>query len=190
MITNALLVLAAIVAVLLIYAATRPDTFRVERHITIDRPAGEIFPLLDDFRAWSQWSPWEDLDPALRRTFKGADRGVGAIYEWEGNSKVGKGHMEIIRSDVPTHITIDLSFIRPFKAENAAAFDLEPQGGGTEVSWAIYGPLPFVSKLMGVFVSMDRLMGKDFERGLARLKAAVERAPAAGATATGTPAAV
>jgi hypothetical protein len=174
-ITNALLILAAIVAVLLIYAATRPDTFRVERHIVIHRPADHIFPFLEDFRAWSHWSPWEDLDPALQRTYKGSDRGVGAIYEWEGNSKVGKGHMEIIRCDAPTHITIDLSFIRPFKAENAAAFDLELQGPATEVSWAIYGPLPFGSKLMGIFVSMDKLMGKDFERGLAKLKAAAER---------------
>lgn len=176
MIVNALLVLAAIVAVLLVYAATRPDTFRVERHIVIDRPADHVFPLLEDFRAWAHWSPWEDLDPQLQRSYKGADRGVGAVYEWEGNSKVGKGHMEIIRCDTPTHITIDLSFIRPFKAENVAAFDLEPEGGGTSVSWAIYGPLPFPSKLMGVFVSMDNLMGKDFEKGLIRLKATAERA--------------
>lgn len=174
MITNALLVLVAIVGGLLLYAATRPDTFRVERHIVINRPAAEIFPLLEDFHAWPRWSPWEDLDPALRRTFKGADRGKGAVYEWEGNAKAGKGHMEITRSDPPTHLTIDLSFIRPFKAENAAAFDLEPQADGTEVSWAIYGPLPFPSKVMSVFVSMDKLVGKDFEKGLARLKSTVE----------------
>lgn len=178
MVTNVLLVLAAVVAGVLIYAAMRPDTFRVERHITINRSAAHVFPLLDDFHAWTRWSPWEDLDPALRRTFKGPDRGKGAIYEWEGNGKVGKGHMEITRSEAPTHLTIDLSFLRPFKAENVAAFDLEPQGASTEVSWAIYGPLPFASKVMSLFVSMDKLLGKDFEKGLARLKAAAE-APAA-----------
>lgn len=178
MITNALLVIAALVGGLLIYAAMRPDTFRVERHVVIDRPAADIFPLLEDFHAWTQWSPWEGLDPNLKRTYRGADRGKGAVYEWEGNGKVGKGHMEIIRSDSPTHLTIDLSFLRPFKAENAAAFDLEPQGSGTEVSWAMYGPLPFASKLMSVFVSMDQLIGKDFEKGLGKLKAAVEDRPA------------
>ena len=178
MITNVLLVMAAVAAGLLIFVATRPDTFRVERHVTIDRSAAEIFPLIEDFHAWTRWSPWEDLDPALRRTYKGPERGPGAIYEWEGNSKVGKGHMEIMRSEAPTHLMIDLSFIRPFKAENAAAFDLEPQGSGTEVSWAIYGPLPFASKLMSLFVSMDKLLGKDFEKGLARLKAAAEASPA------------
>jgi hypothetical protein len=174
-ITNALLVLAGLVGGLLLYAATRPDTFRVERHVLINRPAGDIFPLIENFHEWTKWSPWEDLDPELRRTYRGADRGKGAIYEWEGNSRAGKGHMEIIRSDAPTHITLDLSFIRPFKAENAASFDLDPQTGGTDVTWAIYGPLPFVSKLMGLFVSMDRLVGKDFEKGLNRLKLAAEQ---------------
>ena len=177
MITNALLVLAALVGGLLIYAATRPDTFRVERQVVINRPAAEIFPLLEDFHAWTRWSPWEELDPGLKRSYSGADRGKGAVYEWEGNAKVGKGHMEIIRSDSPTHLTIDLSFLRPLKAENAAAFDLEPQDGGTEVIWAMYGPLPFASNLMGLFVSMDKLIGKDFEKCLAKLKAAVEDRP-------------
>jgi hypothetical protein len=176
---NVLLVIAVLVGGLLLYAATRPDTFRVERHIVVNRPAADIFPLLDDFRAWTRWSPWEELDPALKRTYRGAERGRGAVYEWEGNAKVGKGRMEIIRSEPASHITIDLSFLRPFKAENAAAFDLESQGDGTEVSWAMYGPLPFPSKLMGVFVSMDKLIGKDFEKGLAKLKAAAEERPAA-----------
>jgi len=178
MITIAALVMAALVGGLLIYAATRADTFRVERHVVINRRPADIFPLLEDFHRWVDWSPWEELDPALRRTYGGADRGKGAIYEWEGNNKVGKGHMEIIRIESPTHLTIDLSFIRPFKAENAAAFDLEPQGSGTEVTWAMYGPLPFASKLMSMFVSMDGIIGKDFEKGLARLKTAAERSVA------------
>jgi uncharacterized protein YndB with AHSA1/START domain len=174
LLTNALLVIAALLGALLLYAATRPDTFRVERHVVINRPAADIFPLLEDFHAWTRWSPWEGLDPTLRRTYRGPESGKGAVYEWEGNAKVGKGRMEIIRSESPTHLTIDLSFLRPFKAENAAAFDLEPQGTGTEVSWAMYGPLPFASKLMSVFVSMDKLIGRDFEKGLERLKVAAE----------------
>jgi hypothetical protein len=176
---NVLLVIAVLVGGLLVYAATRADTFRVERHIVINRPAPEIFSLLEDFRAWTRWSPWEGLDPALKRMYGGAERGKGAVYEWEGNAKVGKGRMEIIRSEPARHITIDLSFLRPFKAENAAAFDLEPQGNATEVSWAMYGPLPFPSKLMSVFVSMDKLIGSDFEKGLAKLKAAAEEQAAA-----------
>jgi hypothetical protein len=178
MITTALLVMALLVGGLLLYAANRADTFRVERHVVINRRPADIFPLLEDFHRWAEWSPWEDLDPALLRTYRGADRGKGAIYEWEGNRKVGKGHMEITRIDSPTHLTIDLSFVRPFKAENAAAFDLEPQGAGTEVTWAMYGPLPFASKLMSMFVSMDAMIGKDFERGLAKLKAVAERSAA------------
>ncbi len=174
MVVNALLVIAVLVGGLFIYAATRPDTFRVERHVVINRSAPDIFPLLEDFHAWTRWSPWEELDPGLRRTYSGADRGKGAVYEWEGNAKVGKGRMQIIRSDAPTHVTIDLAFLRPFKAENAAAFDLEAQGADTEVTWAMYGPLPLPSKVMGVFVSMDKLIGRDFERGLAKLKAAAE----------------
>lgn len=174
MLTNALIVLGLVVVAVLIYVAMRPDTFRVERHIVIDRPPAAIFALIDDFHQWRLWSPWEELDPALQRSYRGAGKGVGAIYEWEGNKKAGKGHMEITREQPPTHVTVDLTFLRPFRAENNAAFDLEPDGGRTRVSWAIYGPLPFMSKLFGLFVSMEGLIGKDFERGLEKLKAVAE----------------
>lgn len=179
MLTNALLVVVVLVAGLLVYAATRDDTFRVERRVLIKRPPAAVFPLLDNFRNWALWSPWEDLDPALKRTYSGADSGRGAVYEWEGNGKAGKGRMEITRVEHPTHLTIELAFLRPFKAENAAAFDLEPSQDGTFVTWAMYGPLPFPSKVMSTFVSMDKLIGRDFEKGLARLQAAAERQPAA-----------
>lgn len=179
MLTNALLILGVLVVGVLVYAAFSEDTFRVERHVVIDRPAREIFPLLEDFRQWRLWSPWEDLDPALARVYAGADRGAGAEYAWEGNSKAGKGRMVITRADTPTHLTIDLSFEKPFKAENNAAFDLEPEGSGTRVTWALYGPLPYLSKVMSTFVSMDRLIGRDFERGLQKLKHAAE-APGSG----------
>jgi len=173
--TNALIILGLAIVALLIYVAMRPDTFRVERHVVIDRPADAIFALIDDFHNWRLWSPWEDLDPALQRNYRGSPRGLGAIYEWEGNGKAGKGHMEITRDEAPRHVTIDLEFLRPFKAENNAAFDLEPQGAGTLVTWVIYGPLPFMSKLFGLFVSMDALIGRDFERGLQKLKTVAEQ---------------
>ena len=172
---NVLLLVAVLVGAVLLLAATRPDTFRVERRVVINRPAVDFFSLLADFHHWTRWSPWEGVDPDLKRTYSGSPSGAGSVYEWEGNSKVGKGRMEIIRADAPTHVTIDLSFIRPFRAENNAAFDLTPSGSGTEVVWAMYGPLPFASKLMSLFVSMDKMVGKDFEKGLAQLKAAAEQ---------------
>ena len=175
MLTNALLVLVVAVGGVLLYAATRPDTFRVERSVVINRTPADVFPLLDNFHNWVDWSPWEGLDPTMRRTYRGPDQGNGAIYEWEGNSRVGKGHMEITRTESPTHLTIDLRFVKPFKADNAAAFDLERRGDATDVTWAVYGPLPFPSKVMSIFVSMDKLLGKDFDRGLSRLKAAAEQ---------------
>ena len=112
----------------------------------------------------------------MRRTYRGPDQGNGAVYEWEGNAKVGKGHMEITRTESPTHLTIDLRFVKPFKADNAAAFDLEPQGDWHRGdAGPCMGPLPFASKLMSMFVSMDKLIGKDFDRGLSRLKVAAEQ---------------
>jgi len=173
--TNALLVLVAVVGGVLLYAASRPDAFRVERSVVINRTPAEVFPLLDNFHNWVHWSPWEGLDPAMRRTYRGPDQGTGAVYEWEGNSRVGKGHMEITRTESPTHLTIDLQFVKPFKADNAAAFDLEGRGDATDVTWSVYGPLPFPSKVMSIFVSMDKLLGKDFDRGLSRLKATAEQ---------------
>lgn len=178
MLTNILILLAILAGGLAAWVGMRPDTFRVERHITIRRPPAEVYPLIASFRQWQRWSPWEDLDPALARSYAGPEQGSGAIYEWEGNGKAGKGRMAITRAEPPTHLTIDLSFLRPFKAENNAAFDLEPTGDGTQVSWAMYGPLPFMSKVMSLFVSMDRLIGRDFERGLEKLKTVAESQPA------------
>ncbi|HEU4556231.1 MAG TPA: SRPBCC family protein [Longimicrobium sp.] len=171
-------VLLVAVAALLAFAATRPDTFTVQRSATIAAPAEAIFPQLDDLHRWSAWSPWEKLDPEMKRTFSGAASGPGAVYAWEGNKKVGQGRMEILESDPPRHLRIQLDFLKPFEAHNITGFTLEPAGGGTRVNWMMEGRNNFVGKLMCVFINMARMVGADFERGLANLKAIAETQPA------------
>lgn len=169
------LVIAAVIAAVLIYAATRPDTFRIQRESRIDAPPDRIFGFLNDFRAWMAWSPWEGLDPELKRTYSGAPAGVGSVYAWEGNKKVGAGRMEITAATPPSSLTIKLDFLRPFEAHNVTHFTLTPSDGSTAVHWAMDGRNTFMGKLMSVFMNMDRLVGTDFEKGLAKLKSAAER---------------
>lgn len=170
----AIVVVVAIAAVLGL-AATKPDTFRVQRAASIKAPPDKVFALINDFHQWGQWSPWEKLDQDLKRTFSGPASGKGAVYEWTGNSKVGAGRMEITEPTPSSKILVKLDFIKPFEGHNIAEFTLEPQGDTTRLTWAMYGPTPFVSKVMQVFVSMDSLIGKDFEAGLANLKSAAEK---------------
>jgi hypothetical protein len=169
------IVVLGLVAGVLAIAATKPDTFRVERSVSIQAPPEKIFPLIDDFHNWGAWSPWENRDPAMKRTHSGAARGKGAAYAWEGNNAVGSGRMTIAESSAPSKVTIDLDFLKPFEAHNVADFTLTPEGGATKVTWAMHGPSPFFSKVMQVFLSMDAMVGKDFEAGLANLKAAAEK---------------
>ena len=169
------LVIVALIAGVLIFAATKPDGFSVQRSATIKAPPEKIFAVLNDFHRWTEWSPWEKLDPAMKRTLGGAANGKGASYAWEGNSKAGAGRMEIIESVPASKVGIQLDFIKPFEGHNIAEFTLTPQGDATQVNWRMHGPAPFVSKLMQVFVSMDTMIGKDFEEGLANLKAVAER---------------
>ncbi|MDX2223695.1 MAG: SRPBCC family protein [Rhodospirillaceae bacterium] len=174
MLTTLGAVAALAVAGLLVYAATRPDTFRVSRATVIAAPAEAIFPLINDFRGWASWSPWETKDPAMKKSLSGAERGPGAAYAWEGNNDVGSGRMEITESTPQRRVVIDLSFTRPMKARNTVELALEPEAGGTRVDWVMHGPSPFMSKLFGIFVNIDRMVGKDFEAGLAKLKALAE----------------
>ena len=169
-----LIVIAVIVAAVLIAAALRPGDFAVQRRIAIRAAPANISPMLADFGQWPGWSPWEKLDPAMKRTLSGAPEGTGAVYAWEGSSKVGAGRMEIKEAAAPSKIVIQLDFLRPFEAHNITEFTLLPRGDATDVTWLMRGPAPFMSKLMSVFVSMDKMIGKDFEKGLANLKAAVE----------------
>lgn len=170
-----LAVIALVVVALLVYASTRPDNFRVQRSITIKAPAEKIFPQVNDLHAQQAWSPWEAKDPAMKRTYSGEQSGKGAKYEWQGNKQVGHGRMEIVESTPPTKVLMKLDFISPFPANNMAEFVLEPKGDTTVVTWAIHGPSPFMSKLMGIFMNIDTMIGKEFDTGLANLKAQMEK---------------
>lgn len=167
-------VAAAAVAGILVYAALQPDTFRVSRTASIKAPPEKIYPLIDDFRNWPAWSPYEKKDPAMKRMLSGAPAGVGAVYAWDGNSDVGQGRMEIIETTPASKVAIKLDFLKPFEGHNMAEFTLRPSGDGTAVTWAIHGPMPFFSKVICLFLDMDKMIGRDFEQGLANLKASSE----------------
>ncbi len=167
--------IAAIIAVILILAAMRPDTFRIERKIAIKAAPDKVHALINDFHHWPSWSPWEKLDPAMKRSFSGAEHGKGAGYAWQGNKKVGRGSMEILESDTPARVVIKLDFFEPFEAHNTAQFDLAHGTGETTVTWAMFGPSPFMMKIMHLFMNMDKMVGKDFEEGLSNLKANAEK---------------
>ena len=169
------IVVVILIAAVLIFAATKPDSFSVQRATSIKAAPEKIFALLDDFHNWGVWSPWEKMDPSMKRTFNGPANGKGSVYEWEGNSKVGQGRMEITDASAPSQVTIKLDFIKPFEGHNVAEFVLEPKGDSTNVTWTMRGPSPYIAKLMSVFFSMDSMIGKDFEAGLANLKAAAEK---------------
>jgi uncharacterized protein YndB with AHSA1/START domain len=169
------LIIVALVAGVLIFAATKPDTFRVERSIAIKAPPEKIFPLIDDFKRWDAWSPWEKKDPAMKRSYGAITSGKGAHYTWQGNGDVGEGSMDITESVPPSKVALKLDFVKPFEGHNLVEFTLVPKGGMTNVTWSMFGPAPFMSKVMQVFMNMDSMIGKDFEAGLASLKAAAEK---------------
>ncbi len=175
MLKNIAIIVAVLIAAALIFAATRPDTFRVERSTDIKASPEKVFALINDLHSWTMWSPYEKKDPAMKRQHSGAASGKGAIYEWDGDKQVGKGRMEITESSPPSRVVIKLDFLSPFEAHNTAEFILQAQGDSTHVTWAMYGPATFVSKLMGLFFSMDKMVGDDFEIGLANLKVLAER---------------
>ena len=163
------------IVVVLILAATKPESFRIERSATINAPPEKIFAVLNDFHQWGGWSPWEHKDPALKRNFSGAERGKGAIYGWEGNKDVGTGRMEILEANAPSKLVIKLDFFKPFEAHNTAEFTMLPQGDATHLTWTMTGPAVFTSKVMQVFLNLDRMIGRDFETGLANLKKLTEK---------------
>jgi hypothetical protein len=168
-------VLAIAIAVVLILAATKPDTLRVQRVTSIRAPADRLFPLIADFHQWRIWSPYENKDPAMQRTYEGAASGKGAVYAWDGNKNVGSGRMEILETSIPSKITIKLDFFKPFEGRNTAEFTMLPQGDVTNLTWTMHGPAVFMSKLMQVFMNLDHMIGRDFEVGLANLKKLAEK---------------
>lgn len=171
--------LAVLIAIVLILAAMRPDTFHVQRSIDIDASADKIFPLINDYKNWGSWSPYEHVDPNMQRTFSGAPNGKGSIYEWRGNKNIGHGRMEILDTAPPSKIVIKLDFFSPFEAHNMAEFTMQPKGGATNattnVTWAMHGPVPFMAKIIHMFMNMDRMVGGQFQQGLVSMKAVAEK---------------
>ncbi len=154
--------------------------YEVVRSTTVAAPRERVHGLIHEFRAWREWSPWEDVDPNLKRDYSGAESGAGAMYAWEGNRKAGKGNMEIV-SSTPERIEVRLQFEQPWKATNQVFFELAPSGeAATDVAWRMRGTTRGFAALFSKVVPMERLVGKDFEKGLARMKAAAE----SGATAS------
>ena len=162
------------VAVEKVTAMASHDTYVVERQQRIDAPASALYERIVDFHRWRTWSPWEDLDPSLRRAYSGPEQGVGATYEWQGNRKAGAGRMTIADVEADHRVTIDLEFVKPFKSRSTTTFTLQPDGDATVVTWSMTGQKTLMTKVMGVFMSMDKMIGPDFEKGLARLKANAE----------------
>jgi uncharacterized protein YndB with AHSA1/START domain len=175
MLKSIALALLALIGAVLVYAATRPDSFRVERSTTIHASPDKVYALIQDFKQWEAWSPWETIDPQIKRTYSGAPSGVGAVYAWQGNKDVGQGRMEIVEAAAPTRLVLKLHFITPFEARNTVEFVLQAQGDNTRVSQAMSGSSPFVAKLLGLFFSMDKMVGGKYEEGLAKLKSLAEK---------------
>ena len=149
--------------------------YEVRREATVAAPAQKVFDLIADFHHWTEWSPWEGLDPAMQRTHSGAASGVGAVYEWSGNRKAGQGRMEITDAAAPSRVVIALQFLKPFKSSSTTTFELADSGGSTNVTWRMVGPKTVATRIMGIFKSMDKLVGPDFEKGLGQLAAAAQR---------------
>ncbi|SMC28605.1 Polyketide cyclase / dehydrase and lipid transport [Andreprevotia lacus DSM 23236] len=167
--------LLVVLAVLLLLAAGKPDQFRIVRRTHINAEPAQVHALINDFRRWTLWSPWEKKDPAMRRSYGDITAGVGAHYGWAGNKNIGEGSMTI-QASTPERIVIQLDFLKPFEAHNIAEFTLTAAGGGTDIEWAMSGPSPLMARVMQLFFSMEKMVGPDFEAGLVNLKAQAERA--------------
>lgn len=189
MILKILIAVVAIILLLVLVVATRPSPFRVERSATIAAPPQLPFDKVNDFRAWSSWSPYEKKDPQIKRTYGGPAAGAGATYAWAGDKNVGEGRMTIERSERPSLVEIKLEFFKPFKGTNTARFTFEPAAGGTKVTWAMDGRYNFISKGVSLVMDMDKMIGTDFEAGLAALKAQAESGTTTGAAVGATAAA-
>jgi hypothetical protein len=173
-----LAVLLALVLIAVVVVTSRPGTYHIERSATVAAAPETVYAQLVDFRRWAAWSPWEGLDPSMKKTYSGPAAGTGAIYEWTGNGKVGQGRMTILDARPSTTVAIKLEFIKPFAATCATTFSLVPANGGTQVTWAMDGTNDFMAKAFGLFMDMDKSVGRDFERGLATLRSVAEHAPA------------
>jgi hypothetical protein len=168
---------AAVIVLLVLVILTRPSTFHVERSITMAAPPESPFAQVNDFHAWPAWSPWEKLDPQMKRTHEGSPAGVGAKYAWVGNDQVGEGRMTIEKSEKPSVVGIKLEFLKPWEATNATTFTFARAPQGSKVTWAMDGENNFMAKAASLFMDMDKMIGADFEKGLASMKAVAEATP-------------
>jgi hypothetical protein len=167
-------IVVVLVSAVLLYAATKPDTFHVQRSITIQAPSERIFAVLNDFHQSASWSPYEKKDPAMKRAFSGPESGKGAVYQFEGNKEVGKGRLTITGTTPSSKVVMALDMEEPFEGHNIVEYTLAAKGGSTDVTWAIHGPQPYIGKVFSLFIDCDKMIGKDFEVGLANLKAVTE----------------
>jgi len=176
MLTTILIVLAVAIFMFVIIVALRPADFRITRTATVSAPASLVFALVNDLHEWEIWSPWEKMDPALKKTFEGPSAGTGAKYSWAGSNKVGEGRMTITESRPSELVLIQLEFLKPFKATHTVEFTFKPEGNQTVVAWSMFGKNNFMAKAFHLFVDFDRMIGGDFEKGLAQMKSAAEAA--------------
>jgi hypothetical protein len=177
MLVKILIALAVIVVVLIVIVALQPSDFRVTRSATMSAPAPAVFAQVNDFHKWEAWNPWGKIDPAMKQTYEGAPAGTGAIYSWIGNNEVGEGRMTIIESHPSDLIRIKLEFFKPFAANNTAEFTFKPENNQTVVTWSMSGDKNFMAKAIHLFMNMDKMIGGQFDKGLAEMKSIVEGAP-------------
>ena len=170
-----LLVILGLVALVLLAAAFRPVRFRYERHALIDAPPAVVFAHVNELRKWQAWSPWEKMDPAMKRTLAGPAAGVGSIYEWDGNRQIGAGRMTIVESRPDEAVGLKLEFFRPFACTNRGDLTFAAEGRSTYVTWSMTGENTFMGRLVGLFINMDKMCGGQFEEGLANLRKLAER---------------
>jgi hypothetical protein len=172
-----LISLAVIVIVFVVIVALQPSEFQVARSTTTSAPPAEVFAQVNDFHKWEAWNPWGKIDPAMKQTYEGAPAGIGAIYTWAGNNEVGEGRMTITESRPSDLIRIKLEFFKPFAGTNIAEFTFKPEGNQTAVTWSMEGKNNFMAKAIHLFMNMDKMIGGQFEKGLASMKSVVESAP-------------
>jgi len=177
MLIKILVALAVIVLGFVGVVAMRPSEYRVARTATIVAPAPAVFAQVNDFHKWEAWNPWAKLDPAMKQAYEGAPAGIGAIYTWAGNSEVGEGRMTLTESRPSDLVRIRLEFLKPFATTSTAEFSFKPEGDHTAVTWSMTGKVNFMAKVVHLFMDMDRMIGGNFEKGLAQLKSVVEAAP-------------
>lgn len=187
MLKKLLLAIVVVLAVFAVFVATRPGSYRVSRSKAIAAPATAVYAHVADFHQWDKWSPWAKLDPAMKTTFDGPVAAVGSSYAWKGNDKVGEGKMTIEEARPGENLRIRLEFLKPFASTNSTVFTFAPKGGATETTWTMQGYNGFVGKAFAVFMDMDKMIGNDFDKGLAQLAMVVESEARSAASAAAAP---